>query len=226
MSTIALNLPGRRAVDPARPRTDAHDGRNRLAQPVVTPDKRQILADHRLMQAVADGDEAAFARLMRDEAPRLVRLARGMLADSPGEAEEVVQEALLRLWQAADGWQPNGRVSTWLHQVVYRLSIDAIRRRRPTVEIGEIESELEDGGDGADVLMVRSDDVRLVQAAIARLPERQRAAILLFHFQDLSQAEASAVMGIGENAYESLLARARRGLRAALADDVAEEERS
>lgn len=180
------------------------------------PDRRRVVADHELMRAVAAGDEGAFVRLTRAEAPRLLRFARAMLAESPAEAEEVVQEALVRLWETAEAWQPNGRVSTWLHQVVYRLSIDAIRRRKPSVEIGTLEGELEDGSPAADVLMARVDDVRLVQEAIARLPDRQRTALVLCHFQELGQAEAAAVMGVGESAYESLLARARRNMRSIL----------
>ncbi len=65
--------------------------------------------------------------------------------------------------------------------------------------------------------MATLDEVRAIRAAIAALPERQRSAIVLCHFQGLGQAEAAAVMGIGEHAYESLLARARRSLRATVA---------
>jgi RNA polymerase sigma-70 factor (ECF subfamily) len=194
----------------------------------VEPDqpleRRIIAADRVLMIAFASGDDAAFARVVGAEAPRLVRFARSMLSASPAEAEEVVQEALLRLWQYAENWQPNGRVSTWLHQVVYRLCIDSIRRRRPSVEIGAMEGELEDDSPAPDSALIRADDVVVVQAAIARLPERQRTALLLCHFQEMGQAEAAAVMGIGESAYESLLARARRRLRVWLAPEAGEGE--
>jgi RNA polymerase sigma-70 factor (ECF subfamily) len=182
-------------------------------------DRRTIAADRDLMVAIAAGDEAAFGRLVGAETPRLLRFARSILTAAPAEAEEVVQEALIRLWQYAGDWQPNGRVSTWLHQVVYRLCIDSNRRRRPSVAIGTVEGELEDESPRADHGLVRADDVRMVQAAIGRLPERQRTALLLCHYQDLGQAEAAAVMGIGESAYESLLARARRHLRVWLAPD-------
>lgn len=172
-----------------------------------------IRRDQFLMTAVAAGDRAAFAALVGQESARLLRFARSLLASSPAEAEEVVQEALLRLWQQAPTWEPNGRVSTWLHQVAYRLCIDNIRRRRPSVEIETIEESLPDDGTGADQRLIRMDEVSAVRDAIERLPERQKTALLLCHFQDMSQADASAVMGIGESAYESLLARARRRLR-------------
>lgn len=172
-----------------------------------------IRHDQVLMASIAADDQGAFAMLVAQESSRLLRFARSLLAASPAEAEEVVQEALLRLWQQAPTWEPNGRVSTWLHQVAYRLCIDNIRRRRPSVEIEKLEESLPDDGTGADQRLIRIDEVGAVRAAIERLPERQKTALLLCHFQDMSQAEASAIMGIGESAYESLLARARRRLR-------------
>jgi RNA polymerase sigma-70 factor (ECF subfamily) len=191
------------------------DGREGLSPD--TPDGHRAAADGELMAAVAGGDDAPYTRLVDAEAPRLMRFARSILVASPAEAEEVVQEALMRLWQQADSWQPHGRVSTWLHQVVYRLCIDSIRRRRPSVDIGTLESELEDDAPLADERLAREDDARRVQSAIGRLPDRQRTALVLCHYQDLGQAEAAAIMGIGESAYESLLARARRRLRVWLA---------
>lgn len=181
-----------------------------------------IRHDQVLMTAIAAGDQGAFASLVGQESPRLLRFTRSLLTVSPAEAEEVVQEALLRLWQQAPNWEPNGRVSTWLHQVAYRLCIDSIRRRRPSVEIETVEEALPDDGTGADQRLIRMDEVGAVRAAIERLPERQKTALMLCHFQEMSQADASAVMGIGESAYESLLSRARRRLRALIED--ADEE--
>jgi RNA polymerase sigma-70 factor (ECF subfamily) len=215
-----------RAAKPVYPVAGAPlPGRSdRLVQGDVPLDRRGIIADQDLMAAVAEGDGQAFGRLVAAETPRLVRFARTLLTASPAEAEEVVQEALLRLWKLAPDWQPNARVGTWLHQVVYRLCIDTIRRRRPSVEIGTLESEIEDDGPLPDARLIRDDEVTMVQAAIALLPERQRTALTLCHFQELGQAEASAVMGIGESAYESLLARARRRLRKLLDPDENGEE--
>ena len=146
--------------------------------------------------------------------PVLLRFARATLAASPAEAEEVVQEVLIRLWRQAADWQPDGRISTWAHRVAYRLCIDRLRRQRPSVAIDDVEDDLADPAPLPGARLVRLEDVRAVQAAVAALPERQRTAIVLCHFQGLSQAEAAAVMGVGEEAYESLLARGRRRLRA------------
>jgi RNA polymerase sigma-70 factor (ECF subfamily) len=164
------------------------------------------------MEAVAAGDQAAFARLMAEQSPRLLRFVSALLG-SVADAEELVQEALIRLWRQAEDWRPDGLVSTWLHRVAYRLAIDAIRRRKTSVGLEGLEDVLPDDSLPHDERLVRDEESRRLSRAIDALPERQRTALLLCHFQELSQAEAAAVMGIGEHAYESLLARARRKLR-------------
>jgi RNA polymerase sigma-70 factor (ECF subfamily) len=186
-------------------------------------DRQRIRADHDLMAAIASGDEAAFAGLVGEQSPTLLRFARTILTAGTAEAEEVVQEAFLRLWQQAATWQPNGRVSTWLHQVAYRLCIDTLRRRRRLVSVDIADTEdIVDDAPRPDQRLLRVDDIRALRAAIGQLPERQRTALVLFHFQEMSQAEASAVMSIGESAFESLLARARRRLRLHLSADDGE----
>ncbi len=181
-------------------------------------DWARIHADQATMAVIAEGDQSAFARLANSLTPVLLRFARATLAASPAEAEEVVQEVLIRLWQQAANWQPDGRISTWAHRVAYRLCIDRLRRWRPTISIDAVEDDLADPAPLPGARLARLDDLRAVQAAVAALPERQRAAIVLCHYQGLSQAEAAAVMGLGEEAYESLLARGRRRLRAHFAD--------
>jgi RNA polymerase sigma-70 factor (ECF subfamily) len=195
----------------------AETGRAGLDQFAGSRDADRIRADQTAMAAIAAGDRAAFSRLVGQLTPGLLRFARGMLAGNPADAEEVVQEALIRLWQQAATWRPAGRISTWLHQVVYRLAIDHIRRQRPSVDLDAVGPELADEAPSPGRRMALREDARTVQAAVAALPVRQRTAIVLCHYQGLSQSEAAGIMGIVEDAYESLLARGRRALRAALA---------
>lgn len=185
-------------------------------------DDKAIRADHALMQAVADGEEGAFARLIGAEAPKLTRFVTSVLSDL-SEAEEVVQEALLRLWKQAEGWEPNARIGTFLHQVAYRIAIDRLRRRRPHVDIDGMDDVLEDESPTPERHLSQMDEGRVVQAALDQLSERQRTAIVLAHFQELGQAEGADIMGIGEHAYESLLARARRRLRSLLVSQDGDE---
>lgn len=174
-----------------------------------------LRADHALMQAIAAGERDVFARLIDAEAPRLTRFVAAILSDL-AEAEEIVQESMLRLWRQAPGWEPRARIGTYLHRVAYRLAIDRLRRRRPHVDIDDYDDQIEDETALPDRNLDRIDDVRLVHEALDQLSDRQRAVIVLAHFQELGQAEAAAILGIGEHAYESLLARARRRLRTLL----------
>jgi RNA polymerase sigma-70 factor (ECF subfamily) len=172
------------------------------------------------MRAIAAGDPVAFARLVDRESPRLLRFARGILG-SPEEAEDVVQDTLLRLFQNAGAWEPEARIGTWLHRVCYNRSIDRLRRRRAYVD-DKVLDELADEAEAADVVLVKQETVRSVREAIERLPERQRTAVLLFHFQDMAQRDAAEVMGVSEVAFESLLSRARRRIRGWLIADGGE----
>jgi RNA polymerase sigma-70 factor (ECF subfamily) len=171
-------------------------------------------ADWSAVQAIAGGDQAAFARLAERETPRLLRFARSVLG-SLEEAEDVVQDTLISLWENAGTWRPEARIGTWLHRVCYNRSIDRLRRRRNLVDDSVLE-DMPDGGALPDRGLEEGETVRSVREALDRLPERQRAAMLLFHFQDLSQVEAAEVLGVSEAALESLLARARRQMRAHL----------
>jgi RNA polymerase sigma-70 factor, ECF subfamily len=169
------------------------------------------------LSAVAQGDAAAFRRLVAAHLSHAVAIARGMLRD-PAEAEDVAQEAFLRLWRNAGQLELGpGGVKPWLRRVVSNLCIDRLRAGRNTTVTDEVPEQL-DRPRQLDGLEDRDLQAR-VQAALAELPERQRLALVLFHFEGLSQIEVGAAIGVSDEAVESLLARARRALKAALKDD-------
>jgi RNA polymerase sigma factor (sigma-70 family) len=145
----------------------------------------------------------------------VLSLARRMLGD-PGDAEDVAQETFVRAWKFAPRWRPGqARFDTWLHRVALNLCYDRLRRRvRTTHEF----PDLADPGPGPDRDLQARDVGRRVDAALQDLAPRQREAIVLCHYQELSNIDAAAVMGVSVEALESLLSRARRGLRHALAD--------
>lgn len=217
----AVRLPSRGSFPVQR---DAwHGARLALrAGSVVTRNKDAAPPDLAEVRAIASGDSSAFRRLIDRESPRLLRFALGVLG-SLDEAEDVVQETLLRLWENAATWTPEARVGTWLYRVCYNRCIDRLRRRRSFVDDSAL-VELPDGAQPPDLQLVRNERARDVREAVARLAPRQRTAVLLFHFQDLPQREAAEVMGISEVALESLLARARRQMRRWLAVDEDEND--
>jgi len=129
------------------------------------------------------------------------------------QAEDIAQETFLRFWQAAPGWNESGpaTILTWLRRVATRLCIDEKRRKRPIYT--DLVPEKADTKISADIEIVRSETAQRVQRAILDLPNRQRAAVTLSYYQQLSQKEGAEVMDIKEKAYESLLSRAKAKLR-------------
>jgi RNA polymerase sigma-70 factor (ECF subfamily) len=176
------------------------------------------LDDGALMVLFANGDAEA-ARLLSDRLlPRAYRHAARVLGDRD-EAEDIAQEAMLRLWRAAGDWRSDGsaRVSTWLHKVVANLAVDRLRRSGRSVGLAETEDPADDAP-GAEARMQEADRMAALDAALARLPERQRQAVVLRHIEGLPNPEIAEILEIGIEAVESLTARGKRALAAALKD--------
>lgn len=174
-----------------------------------------------LLVAYANGDGSAARELTALAAPRVLGQALRMLGDR-AEAEDVTQEAMLRLWRVAPDWrQGEARVATWLYRVVANLCTDRLRRRRAAVGMDEVAEPPDPAPSVADRLQ---GDARLraLSDAMAQLPERQAQAVTLRHLEGLSNPEIAAVMDIGVEAVESLTARGKRALAAILGGRRAE----
>ncbi len=171
--------------------------------------------DAALLARYAAGDLAAARALTARHLGRLLGFARRMLGDA-AEAEDVAQEAMLRLWQIAPHWRPGeARISTWLYRVTANLCTDRLRRRRGVAL--EAAPEPADPAPGALAALIATDRAAALEAALALLPPRQRQAVMLRHLEGLGNAEIADVMDIGVAAVESLIARGRRALAARLA---------
>lgn len=175
--------------------------------------------DAELVRSIGAGDAQAAETLVQRHLPRMVGLARRMLGDA-SEAEDVAQELFLRVWREAPRWRPGAaKFETWMHRVALNLCYDRLRRRRETADPDAGVNVADTRPMPADEWLARQRAVK-VNAALAALPERQRAAIVLVHYQELTNIAAAEMLEISVEALESLLARGRRALKAALADVV------
>ncbi|HYD72462.1 MAG TPA: RNA polymerase sigma factor [Candidatus Binatia bacterium] len=175
--------------------------------------------DAELVRNIGAGDGRAAEALVRRHLPRMVGLARRMLGDA-SEAEDVAQDVFLRVWREAPRWKPGAaKFETWMHRVALNLCYDRLRRRRESPDPDAGVNIADSGPMPAEQWLARQRAAR-VDAALAELSERQRAAIVLVHYQELTNIAAAEMLDVSVEALESLLARGRRALKAALADVV------
>lgn len=172
--------------------------------------------DEALMALFANGDRVAAKVLTMRLTPRVFRQAFRVLGDQ-AEAEDVVQEAMLRLWKTAPDWrQGEAKVTTWLYQVVANLCTDRLRKRKPNDALDDV-NEPEDGQAPVEAKMQDRARVTALNAAMDELPDRQKQAVTLRHIEEYSNPEIAQIMGVGVEAVESLVARGKRALKGLLA---------
>lgn len=188
------------------------------------------------MRKIGSGDAAAYRAATERHLQPIHRYATRLLRDAT-EAEDVTQETFLRLWTTAADWKPDATLSTWLHRIAHNLCVDRLRsaanrttHREPNTgnsdndEARPTALERAADGDRPSDLVMRKQTAGAVEHALNALPERQRAVIVLVHYQGMSNPEAAQVLDVGVEAVESLLSRARRTLRETLATLQAETE--
>ncbi len=176
-----------------------------------SPDPMRAAEDAALMARIAAGDETAFRRFADCHVGRMLQLAQSILG-SAAEADEVAQEALLRVWRHAARWDSaRSQPGTWVRTIVTRLCVDRLRQRRH--EPIEAAQEVADPAPGAFEALSSRREAQALRDALAGLPERQRVALTLFYQEELPGAEAAETLGLNLRAFWSLLERARQALR-------------
>lgn len=170
--------------------------------------------DSWLMSRVAKGDARAYETLVDRHIDRFLAFAQRVTGDR-SEAEDILQEAYLRIWTKAQNWRPDGaRFTTWFYRIVLNLSIDHKRRKKPEALPDGFDAA--DGGNGAESQLVAAESEAAVSRALDTLPPRQKQAIMLCYFEELSNLEAAEILGVRVKALESLLVRGRRQLATCL----------
>lgn len=172
------------------------------------------------MAAIRAGDQQVYAETVRRHSRAIAFYAYRMLGREP-DAEDVAQETFLRLWTQAERWQSGkAGISTWLHRIAHNLCIDALRRDR-SAQTDELEDDIEDSRLNIDQQLDQNMRQQRLEQALTALPERQRSALILTHYQGLSNQTVAQIMDVSVDALESLLARTRRALKAALQEELA-----
>jgi len=187
-----------------------------------------VRSDVQLMLDVKAGDEVSFELLLRKYRCPLVNFLARMVRDH-GTAEELAQEVFLRVYRARKAYAPSAKFTTWMFRIASNLALNAIRDGRyrqmeismdQPVEIGDDEApgwEVADRHPSVEQKLIARDRAALIQRAIAELPDKQRAAVLLHKYQELDYDEIARILECSEAALKSLLFRAYETLRVQLA---------
>jgi RNA polymerase sigma-70 factor (ECF subfamily) len=181
----------------------------------MTQSRTDPAAEAALLEAYAAGDHDAARRLATTYTPLVFAHAYRMLNDR-AEAEDVAQDAMLRLWRHAPGWDSAGGASvrTWLYRVTANLCIDRLRKTRPDAMPEDL--DVADDAPGAEARLQTRARQMALEDALMQLPDRQRQAVVLRHIEGLGNTEIAQIMDIGPRAVESLTARGKRALTALL----------
>lgn len=185
----------------------------------------QDLSDESLMALVEKGDRQAFSHLLRRHSATFFRVAWRFVGDE-GEAEDVVQEAFLKLWDKPDSYKPRPGVkfTSWFYRVVSNAALDRVRKRKRVAVNSDYVDYVADDRAGQDSALIEQHRRDALEAAIAALPDKQKMALNLCFYEGVSNKEAAAIIGVKVKALESLLMRAKSNIkdhikRAGLWDD-------
>ena len=169
--------------------------------------------DAALMARIIAGDQAAFHRFAQRHVARFLAVAQRIIGNE-SDAEEIVQDALLRVWLHAPEWHPGAaRVTSWVYRIVVNLALDHLRKNRGRPLSLDDAGDPTDPAPDAEMLAEGRQLESFIAGAIAELPARQRIALTLCFFEQMDCAEAAQIMQISVSAMESLLVRGRRTLR-------------
>jgi RNA polymerase sigma-70 factor (ECF subfamily) len=168
--------------------------------------------DNELLALIQQGDRQAFGALVERHTERFYRLAYRYLQNKEA-AEDIVQDAFLKLWEHPGLWQPerNTKFTTWFYRIVVNLCLDARKRKKPVAL--ENETDIADERRPVDELIIQAQEQQALEWEIAALPERQRIALNLCFDQGLSNQEAAEIMGLNLKALQSLIMRAKTTLK-------------
>ena len=172
------------------------------------------ITDQELMQAVCVGSRSAYQRLVKRHLKSISHYAYRLLGNQK-DTQDITQEVFLRLWINAQKWNTEkSKLTTWLHRIAHNLCIDYLRKHTRMQTQDSFDDEAADSSSNNEESTEETNDkTKLLREALSALPENQRSALSLCHYQGFSNKEAAAIMNISVKALESAIARAKRSLR-------------
>lgn len=170
-------------------------------------------SDESLVARICEGDHQAFSQIVEQHSGLFFHAAYRMCANSE-EAEDIVQDAFLKLWDKPEAFRADkgAKFTTWFYRVVTNLAIDRTRRRKPQTH-PDVLDYIADQKPLADEALEQNQKGDVLEAAIQKLPERQKAALNLCFYEGLSNKEAAEILNVGVKGLESLLMRAKKSLK-------------
>jgi len=170
-----------------------------------------------LVKKSVEGDQLAYQQLLDQHLPPVSSFVMRMMANS-AEADDIIQETFIRLWTHGGKFDPGkAKLTTWLHNIAHNLCIDHFRKFNRLVD--GFTTEEASNQPGPEEKYIQQDLNTSVQEAMMSLPERQRSAIIMCHYQGLSNKDAATILDVSVDALESLMARGRRKLKQLLLAD-------
>ncbi|MGQ0793564.1 MAG: sigma-70 family RNA polymerase sigma factor [Deltaproteobacteria bacterium] len=176
--------------------------------------------DAALMQRVSGRRDAlAYRNIVERHINRSLGFVERMVGNRT-DAEDIVQEGFLSVWKGAQNWQPKAKFTTWFHRILYNLAIDHMRKHASAKVRAELDDEILSPMPNAEQSAIAGQRRGRVRDALQKLPERQRAALILFYYEGLNQIEAAGVLEVSQGAFEALVQRARAALGQMLDADL------
>ncbi len=181
------------------------------------------MTDEELMMAVCRGDQRAYQTIVKQHLTSISHYAFRILGNQK-DTEDITQEVFLKLWTNAPQWKPEkAKLTTWLHRIAHNLCIDYLRKH------GRMQTRESFEEEAAPFELNNEDEsnykIKILNEALGQLPENQRSALTLCHYQGFSNKEAAAIMNISVKALESAVARAKRSLRNQLLEEDAKTDK-
>ena len=177
--------------------------------------------DYELILLIRKGNIIAYRELINKHLNKGMRIAERMLGNhNRQDAEDIMQEVCLKIWNEAYKWKPEAKFSTWLYRVIINACIDYNRK---VISCSDIEiDEIIDQSSNIDEIIIKNNLAIKVEAALQKLSDRQRAAIILSYYEEVSNQESANIVGIQLGAFQQLLFRAKQKLKSDLKENLLE----